>query len=238
MPNKPLYISFSEQLIEYINKNLKTGDRLPSERKLAEDYNISRTTVRLAIQELDRLGYVTTLHGSGSFVSDLYQKGINLSGTYSFTDQMKLLGKEPQTRLLDFQLFEADDYLAKQLKIKLDSKIYLLKRLRLADDQPMMYEETYLPVEVFPDLSDDLVASKSLYKIFEENYQQRIHYAEEEILATIVNPEIAEILQVSSNSPGLKVHRLTHSKDHQLIEYTETIARGDKFRYRNLHINK
>lgn len=116
-------------------------------------YDMSRITVRNALNELQREGYIYKNHGKGTFVSSnrYKQELINL---YSFTEEMKKLNKVPQTQVLSFSKILADSRLAKQLIIEETDEVYQIVRLRLADDEPLMYETSYIPVEKFPDLSE------------------------------------------------------------------------------------
>src|SRR5690625_4121722 len=103
------YLQLSEKLIETINNELEVGDSLPSERKLAEKYQVSRTTVRLALDDLESRGYISTQHGKGSFVVDYHKTLINLSDMYSFTEQMKAIGQTPKTKLLSDSVIDTND---------------------------------------------------------------------------------------------------------------------------------
>ena len=92
---QPLYDQLLNLLIEKIENEMEADTMLPSERELSKRYGLSRTTVRLALQELEKLGYIYRQHGKGTFVSDIRKQATNLSGSYSFTEQMKALGKQP-----------------------------------------------------------------------------------------------------------------------------------------------
>ena len=105
---QPLYDQLVTLLKEKIEKEYVANTLLPSERELSSTYGLSRTTVRLALQELEKLGYIYRRHGKGTFVSNIRESALNLSNTYSFTEQMKSLGKTPRTDVLSFQKIEAN----------------------------------------------------------------------------------------------------------------------------------
>ena len=109
---QPLYDQLVDVLRDKIQNELKPGDLLPSERELTERYGLSRTTVRLALRELENLGLVVRRHGKGTFVASAETQATNLSQTYSFTEQMRELGRVPTTDILEFGRIEADKYLA------------------------------------------------------------------------------------------------------------------------------
>ena len=97
---QPLYDQLVDILTEKIDHEYRAGDMIPSERELSERYGLSRTTVRLALQELERLGLVVRQHGRGTFVTDRSAKATNLMQSYSFTEQMRAMGREHDSRVL------------------------------------------------------------------------------------------------------------------------------------------
>ena len=97
---------------------------IPSERELSERYGLSRTTVRLALQELERLGLVVRQHGRGTFVTDRSAKATNLMQSYSFTEQMRAMGREPKTTILEFCEMEADKNLAEHMGLRIGDRIF------------------------------------------------------------------------------------------------------------------
>ena len=234
--DKPLYIQLSDKLIKKIQDELEVGDLLPSERKLTKLYDVSRTTVRLALNYLENRGYVSIQHGKGSFVVDYYKKVINLNDMYSFTEQMEIMGKKPKTKLLDYSIVSDDKELKEQFN-QTDRSFIKLVRLRLADDTPMLYEETYIPVDKFQSVSAEDIDTRSLYDIFREDYDEIVKMAQEEFSAGIVTTEIANYLDMEYGAPVLKIYRTTLNLNNEVIEYTITNARPDKFTYRTKHYN-
>src|SRR5690625_1761578 len=111
-----LYIQLSEKLIDKINNEMEVGDLLPSERKLTEIYDVSRTTVRLALDNLETRGYISRQHGKGSFVVDYHKTLINLSDMYSFTEQMKAIGQTPNTKLISYSIVNSTELLNDMFK--------------------------------------------------------------------------------------------------------------------------
>ena|SRR5690625_2251775 len=231
------YLQLSEKLIETINNELEVGDSLPSERKLAEKYQVSRTTVRLALDDLESRGYISTQHGKGSFVVDYHKTLINLSDMYSFTEQMKAIGQTPKTKLLSYSVIDTNDILTDIFDGR-ETKCIQLVRLRSSDDIPMLYEESYIPYSKFHQMSKEDVASRALYDIFLEDYNEVVKLAQEEFSAGIASIEEAKQLDIEENSAVLKIFRTTINVNNEVIEYTESKARPDKFSYRTVHYNR
>lgn len=226
----PLYY----QLMDIIVKKIETGelqehDKLPSERELCEMYNVSRTTVRQTMQELEKEQYIYKQHGKGTFVAPRVIDQ-SLVKFYSFTEEMKRLNKNPTTKVLDFEEVESDSKLAMKLGIEEGDKIYKITRLRLADEEPMLYETSYLPVTRFPNLKSSHLEEHPMYSLFRDLYQVVITKANERFRAVPTSPTEARLLNIKEGEPSLLIERLTYEQEN-VIEYTVTIARGDKFTY-------
>ncbi|HLR35730.1 MAG TPA: GntR family transcriptional regulator [Tissierellales bacterium] len=226
----PLYYQLMDIIIEMIEvENLKENDKLPSERELCEQYDVSRSTVRQAIQELEKEGYIYREHGKGTFVSPKKLKQ-DLLGFYSFTEEMKKMGKKPTSKVLDFKVIECNEKVAKKMKLEIGDKVYEFTRLRLADNEPMMLETSYVPYNRFPKLTEGELQEKPMYDIFTEKYDASFTRAEEIFQSVLTRDFEAELLEYSEDFPSMMIERITYEED-IIIEYTKGIARGDRFKY-------
>lgn len=232
---QPLYDQLVDLLSEKIQNEMQPGDALPSERDLAETYGLSRTTVRLAMSELEELGLVTRRHGKGTFVSSVSRDTTDLMGAYSFTDQMRSLGRVPRTEVVDFELREASRFVAEHMDLHLGEGVYRMRRLRWADDVPMMLERTYMPARLFAGLTQKMVESKPLYEIVEQDYRIKIKTAEEAFGARAARADEAKLLQIEEGAPVLHLVRTTYNSNNIVIEYTRSVARADMFEYKIVH---
>src|SRR5699024_2780890 len=193
----PLYYQLMDIIVGQMDSGeLKEHDRLPSERELCELYDVSRTTVRQTMQELEKSKLIYKIHGKGTFVSSRVIDQ-SLVSFYSFTDEMKKLGKDPTSQILAFNTIQADAHIAGQMRIEENEMIYQLIRLRLADGEPMMFETSYLPTERFPQLKKQDVTEVPLYQLFNEKYQVTISKAKERFKAIKTEKEVADKLQIS-----------------------------------------
>lgn len=226
----PLYLQLMEELIKKIEKqDYQEHTKLPSERELCEIYSLSRITIRQALQELEHEGYIYKQHGIGTFVAPkLYNQ--KLAQLYTFTEEMEKLGKAPSTKVLSFEKMAIDERLAMKMGLKPLDGVYKIVRLRLADEMPLMYETSYIPSEVFPNLSKAQMQEKPMYDIFYEDYQIELTRATERFSATLTRKEEAENLAIAINQPAMLIKRYAYYND-ALIEYTNSVARGDKFAY-------
>ena len=232
---QPLYDQLVDLLHDKIADEMAPGDILASERELSETYCVSRTTVRLALRELEEMGLIERRHGRGTYVSDRRLDSANLMTSYSFTEQMLLMGRKPSTKILEFEICESPRHIAKELGISEGERVFRMRRLRIADDVPMMVERTYLPAGEFIGLSRKEIEEKPLYDIIEKDFRQIIKVAEEEFCASVARSDEVELLQISEGAPVLQLWRTTFNLKNKAIEYTRSIARADQFRYKVAH---
>lgn len=226
----PLYYQLMDIIVKMIEvENLKENDKLPSERELCEQYDVSRSTVRQAIQELEKEGYIYREHGKGTFVSPKKLKQ-DLLGFYSFTEEMKKMGKKPTSKVLNFKVIKCNEKIAKKMKLEIGDKVYEFTRLRLADNEPMMLETSYVPCNRFLDLTKKELQEKPMYDIFTGKYDASFTRAEEIFQSVLTRRFEAELLKYSEDFPSMMIERITYEKD-VIIEYTKGIVRGDRFKF-------
>lgn len=219
-----------EDLIKKIkSQTYRENEKLPSERELCELYELSRITVRQALQELEREGFIYKQHGKGTFVAPKSYNQ-NLVKLYSFTEEMKEMGKKPTTKVLSFQEIAIEERLAEKMDLTLNDEVFQIVRLRLADDEPLMYETSYVPKKLFSELTRVDLETRPMYDIFYDDYEVVVTKALERFSATIIREEEASHLQMAKEQPGMLIKRFAYHHE-QLIEYTISVARGDKFDY-------
>ncbi len=232
----PLYVQLMNILIYKIENYMEEHDRLESEREICGKYGVSRPTVRQALDELEKAKYIYKVQGKGNFIAGRRLEQ-NLVRVYSFSDEMKKLGKKPTSKLINFEIIEAQSKIARKLKILQNELIYKVTRVRIADDVPMIYEISYLPYERFIGMTKEMLKEGSLYEIFKNNFNLNITSAEEVLETALINKLESIYLSVPEGNPGLRIERTTY-ENKKIIEYTLTIARGDKFKYRVLLNNE
>ncbi len=226
----PLYYQLVDILLGKIESGeLKENEQLPSEREMCDYYQVSRTTVRQTMQELEKEGYIYKVHGKGTYVSPrTYNQ--SLVKFYSFSEEMKKAGKFPKTIVVSFQKIKCDAKVAKKMNLVVEDEIFEVVRLRLADDEALLYETSYLPYKYFSKLSKEELENTQMYEIFREQYQVDITNALESFRAVGAKKTEAVMLKIEAGSPCLLLERITYAND-KVIEYTKSIARGDKFTY-------
>lgn len=226
----PLYVQLMDDLVKKIDKKVYyEHEKLPSERDLCEIYNLSRITIRQALRDLEREGYIYKVHGKGTFVASkpFNQKLVRL---YSFTEEMKKNGKTPKTKVLAFSEIEIEEPLAKMMNLETLEEVFQIIRLRIADNEPLMYETSYLPKKFFPNLTKDKLIKRPMYDIFKEDYQIVVTRAIEHFTASLIRKKESEHLHIEINQPAILIKRFSYYNE-DLIEYTINVVRADKFGY-------
>lgn len=138
------------QLYSFIKHQIKAGvfkvnDQLIAENELCEILNVSRTTVRLAMDQLINEGLIVRYRGKGSFIAEeKIRRKINY--LYNFTNNMQEVGAKPSSKVLESVVITADDFIAQKLALPAENRqVFKLMRIRCANDNPLLFETTYIP---------------------------------------------------------------------------------------------
>ncbi|HEV2592370.1 MAG TPA: GntR family transcriptional regulator [Gaiellaceae bacterium] len=217
-----------EQVLELI-ESLTPGDSIPSERQLSIDLGVSRLTVRAALDDLVREGYLVRRRGAGTFVSEpKVAKGV---GTVSsFSDDMRERGMKPASRTLDLQVVPAGARLGRMLHVSPSEPVAVIKRLRLADGEPMAIELLHVRQSLVPGLLADDLEENSFYDLLESKYGVEIVGGTQTVEPTVTNEEESGALGVPLHSPALLFERITRSAAGDIVEFTSSTYRGDRYR--------
>jgi len=229
----PKYYQLANILRRQIeNEDFQPHDAIPSERKLEQRYNLSRPTIRQAIDLLSRQGYLYRVHGKGTFVSPpKLQKGM-LELT-SFSEDMRNRGLKPGQRVLEFEYVEPDSKIRRKLEITdNEKKVLRIKRLRYGDEEPMGLQDSYLALDSAHIITrEEIEEGGSIYVILQEKFGLYPTEADETIEVTLATYEEAELLNIKEGSPLLLNERTLWSQDRKAIEFVRILYRGDRYKY-------
>jgi GntR family transcriptional regulator len=225
-----MYFRIQQALLEQMQQGLlKPGQQLPTETELAQQYQVSRITAKRALDDLVRQGRAFRRQGRGTFVAQTRIREI--SGFRSFSEDIRARGLVPGAQVLRFEDIEPDPETCTHLRLEAGERVYLLKRLRLADDDPVAVETAYLPCHICPGLIHEELNNQSLYAILMEKYQVVPTWADAEIEAMPATKEDALLLKLKVGQPVLAAHRVTFSANYDAIETVHSIYRGDCFTF-------
>jgi GntR family transcriptional regulator len=229
----PLY----QQLYELLEAKIRTqewkpGDMIPPESDLIARYQVSRITVRKVLDILVKEGQIKRERGRGSFVAPPKLEH-GMTRIISFTDDMKQRGYTPGTRILFVDLVPATAIIARFLNVPEGEELAFISRLRLADNEPMCVEESFLVHRYLPGVTKYDLAKNSLREIKQKKYGIRWSRATQTIQAIGAPPEIAHSLSIRSNTPLLYIERVTFSQDDIPVEYLRVYYRADRYALHN-----
>lgn len=226
----PIYHQIEETIKASIeNEELKPGDLLPSENDYTVIFQVSRMTVRQAINNLVLAGYLYRQKGKGTYVAERKIEQ-TLEGLTSFTEDMKSRGLEPGIKLLKFGLIPAPQSVAKILNLKEYDPIYEIKRIRLANQLPMAYETNYIPANLVKGLTEGIV-NHSLYDYIENQLGLKISKATQIIEASTVKKEEQGYLDLPAGAPVLVMERNSFLENEQPLELVKSVYRADRYKF-------
>lgn len=220
------------QLKNIVLKKIQSGEfieggLIPSERELGEGLNISRMTVRQALNQLVQEGVLYREKGKGTFVSKskIVQRNIE-----SFSDTVRQRGLEPITEIIYFCKNEDNQRIKEILELEEMDSLYYLKRLRLASSVPIAIEEVFMPEKYFHELEKhDLTAS--LYTLIKEEYSYTLNYVDNMIQAAKPSNEEKILFEISSTTPVLKISGIRYSASGIKLFYGNDTYRSDEYDY-------
>jgi GntR family transcriptional regulator len=225
---EPKYWGLKQHLLDML-RSLPPGSPIPTERSLAADFDVSRTTVRQALAELTVEGRLVRVQGKGTFAAKpKVAQRLQLS---SYTEDMRAQGRQPTSRLLEVVEEPAEQELATLLAIRASATVLRLRRLRLADGEPMAIETTHLPLSRFLGLTDWLESGASLYQVLREQFGIELGHAEETIETALASPEEAEVLGSEVGLPMLLLSRHSFDAEGRPVEWVRSIYRGDRYKF-------
>jgi GntR family transcriptional regulator len=227
----PLHAQVEEALVKSMATGLLSpGSRLPSEENLVERFEVSRTTIRTAIQSLVARGLVEIRRGKGTFVTQptITQELTELTG---FVEDMRALGREASARVLDRRLVAASETVARQLSLQRGAAVARIQRVRLGDGIPLSFDETYLPQELGEKIMADDLENQPIFSLLEQKYATPLIEAEYRLAAVASHGTVARALGIEAGSPIFLIERTTFSASRRPVDYERLYYRGDHIRF-------
>ncbi len=222
------------QLFNILRGRIEAGEwivdsQIPTEEELCKVYDISKATVRLAIAELARQGYLKRQQGKGTFVCKrIIPEGISM--LTSFKENMLEAGVQFSTKVLAQTSVMPTDDIDIKLNIPEDKHIIYIKRLRLVDEDPVLLQETYIPHQICSPLLEDDLENNSIHELLEKKYGIKITRVQGYISTIYLNNDEGMLIGLPEGSCALFLEQYFYSGDSQ-ITYTRSVKRSDRFRF-------
>ena len=209
---------------------LKVGDQVPTEDTLIARFDVSRITVRRAIQNLVSRGLVEIRRGKGTFVAapKITQELTELTG---FVEDMHALGRKPTARVIGKKIVTADTTVAARLALTKGQRVVRIHRVRLANGVPISFDETYLPLEIGKKIITNNLKVEPIFSLLERKYDVPLIEAEYKLEAVAAEAEVAAALRVKQGSPIFRIERTSYSTDNRPVDYEKLYYRGDLVRF-------
>lgn len=226
----PVYIQIHDKIKNDIEHGVwKIGDRLPSERELATQFNVSRMTLRQAIQTLADEGILERKIGSGTYVA---RKKVQekMTGTTSFTDIMLSQNRVPSSKTVSYYVAKPSSSEMEKLKLKENEQIVRMERIRFADDLPICFEVASVPYSLVDQYSKTEITS-SFYKTLEEKGSNKIGHANQTISAMLASEQIADYLKIKRGDAILRLRQISYFENGLPFEYVRTQYVGNRFEF-------
>lgn len=209
---------------------MKVGDQLPTEDSLIARFEVSRITVRRAIQNLVSRGLVEIRRGKGTFVTAprITQELTELTG---FVEDMHALGRTPTARVIGKEVVNAGAIVADHLALTKGERVVRIRRVRLANGVPLSFDETYLPLEIGKKILANNLKIEPIFSLLERKYGIPLVEAEYKLEAAAASNEVAAALRVKQGSPVFCIERTSYSTGSVPVDYEKLYYRGDLVRF-------
>ena len=228
---RALYLQIVDSMMAKIEAGeLAPGDKVPSERELSKQLQVSRMTVRHAMNALYVRGVLHREQGRGTFIAEpKLEEPTNI--LFSFTEFMLRKGMTPGALLLHLQRVPATRSVSEELEVDLGQDVYYVNRLRLANQEPMAIEHSYFPAALFPGLDKHDLESQSIYSVLESVYNVYLEQASQSYEPTVANEEESGLLKVPLGAPLMLIRRTSFDKLGRPVEHAKDLYRGDRSRF-------
>ncbi|MEQ8672741.1 MAG: GntR family transcriptional regulator [Aggregatilineales bacterium] len=228
----PLYVQIAEHLREYLDsKDAHPGDQLPGESEFCRIFDVSRTVIRQALDELERDGLIIKKKGKGTFVAEPKLEETWFQKLTGFHQHYASRGYKLHSTVLQQDMISATLKIAQRLNVREDDEIVVIKRLRFVNDEPIAIATTYTPFKLFPKLLDADLSNQSMYGFLRSEYDIEIARGIRAFEAVLANKVEAEMLNVEEGAAMLLLDSVSYLVDGTPFEYYKALHRGDRSRF-------
>ncbi len=230
MARMPMYRQIADAIRDKISTGeYKVGSVLPTEAQLREEFSVSRVTVRQALKLLIESGELESKQGSGTYVKenkvnyDIYQQT-------SFAEKWSHLGSVTHSDVIAFEIQSASLTLAEHLNLREGDKVFYVKRVRFVNDNPITVEETWLPTDMFPDLTYQVMQG-SKYQFIEKEKGMVIDRSEQEIIPVLPPADIAKLLEIDPAQPMIEKRTRGFLQGDAVFEYSRNYFKPSDYKF-------
>jgi len=227
----PLYHQLKEILKASITAGVwKADEMVPSENELAATHRVAVGTVKKALAELTREGFIVRRQGRGTFVA---RPDFGRSFFHFFRFDVNETGEDivPVSKVLFAGPSRPPSRVLDVLRLSKRARVLQIKRLRTYNDLPLMYEDIYLPEKIFTGLERIDISRELLYPIYDSRFNTPIIWAEEFLEPRLATTELTKHLGIAAGDPVIFLERIAYTFEDKPVEFRTSFGRGDRFRY-------
>jgi GntR family transcriptional regulator len=227
----PLYQQLEDIIQAQIETGeLKPGEQVPPEILLADQYNVSRITIRQTLADLVKKGLLFRKQGKGTFVATPKIER-ELISVHSFSERMRSKGYIPGSKVLSIKLTLATPNVRKYLELGEGEQVIAIERLRLSNQEPIVLENSFISYSAYPLVLEADINIGSLYQFLKEKYNVAPTISKKTLEITVANEYEAKLLKIYPGQPLFLLRALVMTDDKRPVEYVKTLLRGDRVKF-------
>jgi len=225
------YISIYHKLIEQIEKGIySVGSKIPSEKCLMEQFDVSRDTIRKSLQMLEQNGYINKVKGKGSFILDTAKFNFPVTGLISLKELSAQIGRTAETIVEKLEFKKPSKFIKEQLLIDDETSIWKVIRSRKIDGKKIILDKEYYNGEYVEKLSRE-ICEGSIFDYIENTLSLNIGFAKKEIVVQTCNEDDRKYLDLDGYDMVVVVNTFVYLDDGSLLQYGQSRHRPDKFKF-------
>lgn len=221
-----VYLALREDIL---NLTYEPGQLLPGEQKLAENFDVSRVTIRRALKSLQQDGLIDKQASVGTVVCDHSLQDQVAMDFSTLMPQLAEMGRRTSAQLLSFTYGPAPDHIATAMGLTANTSVQIATRVRSANGQPFSHLTTYVPEAIASNYSEEDLATTPLFELLERSGVE-IDNAHQSVSATLASPAVAEALDIAVGAAVLSLQRVVCDSSGGGVEFLSARYRPDLFR--------
>jgi len=224
----PLFFQIAEKIQRMIMEGkIKPGDKLPSEEELCRIFDVSRTTIRNALNQMVIEGILIRKKGKGTFVAKPKLDLTFANKFIGFGEDLLKRGMKLEDIVLSKRTISVPEQIAEKIRIRTGDRVFYLKRLRKVEENPILIVTSYIPYELCPGIEKVDFSKELLYPTLRKKYGITISCVKRTFEPIILGESEAKLLEVQPYIPAFLVKSVNFNEENRPVEYYEALIRGD-----------
>ena len=215
---------------DILNQIYLPGDKIPTEPELRERFGVSRVTVRYAVEELEKEGFLKRTQGKGTFVTHRKIES-DMEKVSGFSDLVTSSGGTPSRLILNKKVQPAGDWIAEHLQISSKDPVLYLERILSNSDSPVMHDTSYYPLSRFPGLDQKVDHNISTYGLLRDEYHVDINRAHKRFNVEIADVSISNLLKCQPGDPLFSILKVAYNPEGVSVHLSKALVMANHVTY-------